>query len=155
MAYVWSPLLSPLSLSLAGQKVLMTLAVDRKGFPPGKLNSPARAPDMAAASSKRHFREPPLTSNLRFPLSKKVEPVTLRIGFSASRSKGKCLLGRFPADSEPLSPRLPNQTPANALPVGSKICQISSWHCLDSTCSDCNVQCEETRSSFCPSRLKV
>lgn len=50
----------------------MTLAVDRKGFPPGKLNSPARAPDMAAASSKRHFREPPpLTLISPFPLIEK------------------------------------------------------------------------------------
>ena len=82
--------------SLAGQKVLMTLAVDRKGFPPGKLNSPARAPDMAAASSKRHFREPPLTSNLSVsPYRKKWSLLHFELDFLRAGAKGSACSADF------------------------------------------------------------
>ena len=86
--------------SLASQKALMTLAADRKDFPPGKLNSPS-APDPIWL---RHLQNAISENRLISLIEKRVEPVTLRIGSSASRSRRKCLRGRFPADSEPLSP---------------------------------------------------
>lgn len=119
MAYVWSPRSrQPKSSNDFGRRP--------ERLPAGKIEF---APDMAAASSKRHFREPtnlPL-SLLRSPLSAKVEPVTLGIGSFASRSKGNCLLGRFPADSEPLS--CPLVSPIRLLPTPNHLgAEFDKYH---------------------------
>ena len=72
-------------------------------LPAGKIEfalSPSHLlpPDMAAASSKRHFREPP---NLLPPYRKEWSLLHFELDLLAEERK--CMLGRFPAESEALT----------------------------------------------------
>ena len=60
-------------------------AAGRKDFPPGKLNSPRYGSGIFKTSFPRTAASLSLPVS---PLSRKVEPVTLRIGFSARRRRG-------------------------------------------------------------------
>ena len=118
-------------------------------LPAGKIEfalSPSHLlpPDMAAASSKRHFREPP---NLLPPYRKEWSLLHFELDLLAKERK--CLLGRFPADPEAHSCLL--VSPIRLLPTHRQMeAQLSPG---SSSLHHC--YCEVTAINFCHSMLWV